>query len=89
VTVGLVVNCLLTVLGLLYPLVVGPLATAAVLGAALRLGLRLSSALWAYPGLLVLPVVTLAGMLVREFDWAGRRYRYDAADEVEVLGDAD
>lgn len=85
---ALVVNCLLFVIGLLYPLVVAPLATVAVLGAAWRLEVRRSSALFAYPGLLVLPVVTLAGMLVREFDWAGRRYRYDAADDVEVLGDA-
>lgn len=88
-TVVLAVNCLLAVLGLLYPLAVAALATVAVLGAALGLGVRRSSALYAYPGLLLLPAVTLAGMLVREFDWAGRRYRYDAAAEVQVLGDAD
>jgi hypothetical protein len=86
---GLAVNCLLAAAGLLYPLVVAPLATAVVLAAASRLGVRRSSAPYAYPGLLLLPVVVLAGMLLREFDWAGRRYRYDAADEVAVLGGGD
>lgn len=86
---GLAVNCLLCAAGLLYPLAVAPLATAVILAAAARLGVRRVSALLAYPGLLLLPVVVLAGMLVREFDWAGRRYRYEAADEVTVLGNAD
>jgi hypothetical protein len=35
--------------------------------------------------MLLLPVVTLAGLVVTEFEWGGRRYRYTGPGDVEVI----
>lgn len=44
---------------------------------------------FAYPGLLVLPIVTLAARFVDEFKWTGRRYRFSNSGKVEILDAAD
>jgi hypothetical protein len=73
-------------LGVLFPLTVAPLVTVAFAGVYARLGLRRVNVLFAYPGLLLLPVVALVGRVVTEFEWTGRRYRFAADGRVDVLG---
>jgi hypothetical protein len=82
---GALINVFLAVIGLLYPLAIGPLLTAAFAGIYAQLDLRRVNFLFAYPGMLLLPVVTLAGLVVTEFEWGGRRYRYTGPGDVEVI----
>lgn len=49
------------------------------------LGLGRVNFAFAYPGLLVLPIVTLAARFVDEFKWTGRRYRFSNSGKVEIL----
>jgi len=74
------------VAGLLFPL--GTAAVVTVGFAAIYTWLHLGRAnfLWAYPGLLVLPVVFCTAMLIDEFEWGKRRYRFPDSGEIEVLG---
>ena len=72
--------------GLCVPLTVAPLLTVAFAGVYARLGLRRANVLFAYPGVLLLPVVTLVGRVVTEFEWGGRRYRFAEDGSVDVLG---
>lgn len=44
---------------------------------------------FAYPGLLMLPVVSCTAMLIDEFEWTGRRYRFPNSGDVEVLDSVD
>lgn len=88
---GVVFNALLLAAGLLFPLIVAPLVTLGFGAIYARLDLGRANFLCAYPGLLMLPVVTCAAMLVDEFEWGGRRYRFPDSGAVEVLespGDA-
>ncbi len=82
---GAVVNVVLAGVGLVSPLVVAPLLTAAFVAVYRLLGERPVNALLAYPGLLVLPVAVLVARLVPEFEWAGRRYRLAESGAVEVV----
>jgi len=82
---GVAINALLLAAGLLFPLVTAPLLTVAFAAIYARLDLGRVNLLCAYPGLLALPVVTCAAMLVDEFEWGGRRYRFPDSGAVEVL----
>ncbi|WP_323677200.1 glycosyltransferase [Halorubellus sp. PRR65] len=44
--------------------------------------------LLAFPGLFLVPLAMLAGILGVEFEWAGRRYRLDGEYDVTVVDDA-
>lgn len=52
------------------------------------LGLRRANFLLASAGVLLLPLVTAATAVSREFEWGGRRYRYVRPRGVEVLESA-
>lgn len=80
---------LMAAAGILSPLVVAPLLTAAFVPVYLCLELPHSNFVFAYPGLLLLPVVTVMGLLVSEFEWAGRRYRLTGDGDVMVVQSAD
>jgi len=82
---GAVVNPVAAVVALAYPFVVAPLLTAAFVPVYAWLGRRRVNALFAYPGLLALPVAVLVARLVPEFEWAGRRYRFGEDGAVEVV----
>jgi glycosyltransferase involved in cell wall biosynthesis len=82
---GALLNVLFAGVGLAFPLVVAPLVTLLFAGVYRRLALRRRTFLLAYPGLLLLPVVTLLARVVTEFEWGGRRYRFAESGEVTVL----
>jgi hypothetical protein len=44
---------------------------------------------FAYPELLMLPVVSCTAMFIDEFEWTGRRYRFPNSGDVEVLDSVD
>lgn len=83
---GLVVSGLVAAAGLLFPLVVAPLVTIGFAALYAVDDLDGVNFLTAYPGLVLLPVVTVAAMLADEFEWGGRRYRFDETGAVDVLG---
>ncbi|ESS06079.1 MAG: glycosyltransferase [uncultured archaeon A07HB70] len=82
---GSLVNLVVAAVGLAYPFVVAPLLTAVFVPVYLCVGERRVNALFAYPGLLLLPVTVLGARLVTEFEWAGRRYRFPESGVVEVV----
>lgn len=82
---GILVSSLLVVVGLAFPLGAAASVTIGFGVVYALLGLGRVNFLYAYPGLLVLPVVTTAAMVVDEFEWTGRRYRFPNSGEVEVL----
>lgn len=71
--------------GLAAPFAVAPLLTLGFLGVYRRLGLRRPTFLFAYPGMFLLPLVTLLARVRDEFEWGGRRYRFADSGEVTVL----
>jgi len=73
------------VIALLFPLPAAAIATLAVGGALASVDQLRLDAVFAYPALLVLPVVIAMGIVVTDFEWTGRRYRVRAVDDVEVL----
>jgi hypothetical protein len=85
---GLIPIALLAVVGVLYPLVVAPVLTVAFGVAYVGLGLkpRNGTFLFAYPCLLVFPLVLVVARTIDEFEWGGRRYRFAEDGGVEVLG---
>ena len=88
-TGGVATSAVLVAVAVAFPVLVAPLVTAlAILGYS-TLGLRRTTAVFAYPGVFVLPLVVLAGRTVDTFEWGGRRYRYANSGEVTVLGPAD
>jgi hypothetical protein len=72
-------------IAVLFPLPAAAVATATVGAALASVDQLRPDAADAYPAVLVLPAIIAAGMVVREFEWAGRRYRVRAADDVEVV----
>jgi hypothetical protein len=67
------------------PLVAALAVTLAAGVAYALLGLDRRTFLLAFPGLFLVPLTILGGMVVSEFEWAGRRYRLNGAYDVEVL----
>lgn len=84
-TGDLVVALAVTAAAVAFPLVVAPAVTVVTGIAYAVLGLRRPTFLLSFPGLFFVPPAILAGMFVREFEWAGRRYRLDGAYDVEVV----
>jgi hypothetical protein len=80
------VSLVVAALALLFPLRAAAVATAVAAATYAVLGFRRWTFLLAYPAVLLMPVVFGSGIVLREFEWAGRRYRLDDAGEVEVLG---
>jgi hypothetical protein len=85
--VAFVVTLVAAVLGALYPLVVAPAVTLLFGAMYLLVGVSRPTFLLSYLGLFLAPLVNLSGIVVSEFDWAGRSYRLADAHEVEVLGE--
>lgn len=86
---GLVISSLLFVAGSLFPLGAALSATVGFAGIYAWLGHRRLNFVFAYPGLLMLPVVSCTAMLIDEFEWTGRRYRFPNSGDVEVLDSVD
>jgi hypothetical protein len=68
-----------------YPLPVAAAVTLLVAGVYVAVGRLRRNVLLAYPALLLLPALPAAGILVDEFEWAGRRYRVNGPHDVEVI----
>jgi hypothetical protein len=81
----LVVASALVAAAAVAPLVVAPAVTLLTGVAYAVMGIRRATFLLAFPGLFLVPLAILAGMLVPEFDWAGRRYRLAGEYDVEVV----
>lgn len=82
---GLLVSGVFLIAGLLFPVPMALSVTGASAVMYARLGIRRVNFLCAYLGLLLLPVAGCGAMLVDEFEWTGRRYRFPHSGEVEVL----
>lgn len=86
---GLFLNTFMAAVGILYPLLIAPILTIAFAAMYFWLELPRLNFIFAYPGLLVLPIVTIMGLLVSEFEWADRRYRLTGAGDVVVVESSD
>jgi len=84
-TGDLVAALALTAGAVAVPLVAALAVTLATGAAYALLGLDRRTFLLAFPGLFLVPPTILGGMLVPEFEWAGRRYRLNGEYDVEVL----
>lgn len=81
----LVGSLLLVGLALLFPLYAIPLVT---VGSGLTyaiVGKKRWTFVLAYPALLLLPLLFVAGITQTEFEWAGRRYRMHDVNDIEVV----
>lgn len=86
---GFVISGVLAVAGILFSLASALSLTVGFAAVYAWLDLGRVNFVFVYPGLLVLPLVTLAARLVDEFEWAGRRYRFSNSGKVEILDAAD
>jgi len=77
-TLAMIATVALSVLGLLNPILTAPPVTALVALLYRRYGLRGRNYLLAWPAFVLAPLVLGLGVLVEEFEWGGRRYRYTA-----------
>jgi hypothetical protein len=83
---GIVTSVVLAGAGLLLLPVAVPLLTLGFAAVYRRLGLAGPDFLFAYPGVLILPVVTVVAVFAEEFEWGGRRCHYPDSGAVTVLG---
>jgi hypothetical protein len=81
----LVVSSILVGLALSFPLYAIPLVTLASGLTYAILGKKRWTFLLAYPALLILPLLFIAGITCKEFEWAGRRYRLNDVNDIEVV----
>jgi hypothetical protein len=86
---GVVISVALVTGGVLFPFGAAVALTVGFAAVYAWLGLRRVNFLCAYPGLLVLPIVTVVAMRIEEFEWTGRRYRFPNSGEVEILDSAE
>lgn len=70
-----------------FPLYTAAVATSVTGGMYALLRFRRASFLLAYPMLFLMPVIFGAGIFLKEFEWAGRRYRLNDIEDIEVLTD--
>jgi hypothetical protein len=75
--------------GVAFPLVVAPAVTLLTGVAYAVMGIRRPTFLLSFLGLFLVPFAILAGIVVSEFEWAGRRYRLNGAYDVDVVGDVE
>lgn len=85
----LVISGVLAAAGVLLPSAAAVSLTVGFAAVYAWLGLGRVNFVFAYPGLLVLPLVTLVARLIDEFEWTGRRYRFSNSGEVEILESPD
>lgn len=81
----LLVACVAVAAAIAFPYVVAPAVTLLTGLAYAAMGVRRLTFLLSFPGLFLVPLAVLAGILVSEFDWAGRRYRLNGEYDVEVV----
>jgi hypothetical protein len=86
---GLVVPLVASLLVLALSVVWLPAVVAAVTALAFaayrHVGIDRRTWVLAYPSFLLIPAFTLLGVVTKEFEWGGRRYRWRSAFDVEVL----
>lgn len=82
---AVVVGAILVTLAIAWPVWTAIGATALIGWLYAHMGLRRWTFLLAFPGLFLIPFNALSGILVDEFEWAGRRYRLNDTHDVEVL----
>lgn len=81
----LLVSLIAVGLALSFPLYAIPLVTAASGLTYAIVNKRRWTFMLAYPALLLLPLLFVAGITQKEFEWAGRRYRMNDVNDIEVL----
>lgn len=81
----LAVSLLVVGLALLFPLYAIPLITLASGLTYVVVGKKRWTFLLAYPALLILPLIFISGIVRKEFEWAGRRYRLHDENDTEVV----
>lgn len=81
----LVVSLIVVGLAISFPLYAIPLVTLASGLTYAILGKKRWTFLLAYPALLILPLLFIAGITRKEFEWAGRRYRLNGVNDIEVV----
>jgi hypothetical protein len=82
---NLVISVLAAISTLLFPYVMIPTIVVATGLAYTMLGINRLTFVLSPIGLFFVPPVILAGMFLREFEWAGRRYRLNGKYDVEVI----
>jgi hypothetical protein len=86
---GIVLSVAFLAGGVLFPLGAAVAVTAGFAAVYARFGLGRVNVLYAYPGLLLLPIVIIVAAGINEFEWTGRRYRFPNSGEVEILDSAE
>lgn len=72
-------------LAIFLPILVASSLTLLLAGVYVRLGFYRWTFVLAFPGLFLAPPTAAAGILIKEFEWAGRRYRLHGPCDVEVI----
>lgn len=85
---ALVGSLVVVLVSLLAPVLSALVLTIAVLLVYRHLGLDRRTYLLAYPAFVFAPLWIALGLIRREFDWGGRRYRWTGKFEVRVLGES-
>ena len=81
----LVGSLILVGIALLFPLYAVPLVTVVSGLTYAIVGKKRWTFVLAYPALLILPLLFIAGITQKEFEWAGRRYRMHDVNDIEVV----
>jgi hypothetical protein len=82
---ALVASSIVVGLALWFPLYSIPLVTVASGVTYAVLAKQRWTFVLAYPALLILPLLFVAGITRKEFEWAGRRYRMNDVNDIEVI----
>lgn len=79
------IGVLLVALAVIFPIgaAIGYTALGAIAFAVL--GVRRATFLLMYPSVVLVPIIALSGIVCKEFEWTGRRYRLNDEFDVEVL----
>ena len=84
---AVVVGLALVALAVLFPLWMAVGVTVLTAAAYLVVGIGRWTCLFAFPGIVGVPIAAASGILSKEFEWAGRRYRLNGKNDVEVVSD--
>jgi hypothetical protein len=79
---------LLVFVSLFAPLASALVTTVVAAGAYRYAGVTRPSVVFAYPSLCLCPLVMLACLFGRTFEWGGRRYRWRGTFDVELVGES-
>jgi len=80
-----VIGLVLVATAVMFPVATALLYTAIGAVAYAVLGVRRLTFLLIYPTVFIVPLVALSGIVRKEFEWAGRRYRLNGEYDVEVV----